>query len=395
MKSTKSGTMQLVGLPYLAALILSGVAFLVGNLFPLINGGFAEAKGLSTSQLGFVSSLFVLSGALVVATAPLWVRRVGWRAITIIAIVMIAAGLLACTLAQDFGSLGAATCLMGVGSGLTQSTVMTGLGDHPNPERAYGMSLAMQMAMQSGFVLLATNYIEPQFGSDGFLYSIAGFSLTLSFFALALPASPADRASDEAQTAPRLEWGRGLVSPTLGLLAIATFMAGILAMWFFMERIGHDAGLSTEQIGLAFALSGVATIFSSGLVGAVGGRISDLLGTAAGILIAVLGIIALGVSAGEFFTIGVCAISGGWGITQPYLWAMTARVDSSRQLFAASPAALGFGGAFGISIGGLIAENSGFAAMAVAAGGLFALTMLAAWSATALHASGKTSQSNL
>lgn len=372
------------GFTYFATLALSGVGFLVGNIFPLINGGFAETKGLTMAQLGFVSSIFVFSGAVAVSTAPLWIRKVNWRITTFLGVVTIALALVAITVVEGLRNLALVTCVMGIGSGLTQATTMTGLGDRPSPERAYGLSLAIQMAIQSVVVLLATHYLLPRFGFGGFLISIAAFAATVSLLAVALPSNQVSMKGRSEATQTALTWDRSLLPPAFGLFAIATFMAGILAVWFFMERIGHDAGLSNEQIGLALAVSGVATVAASGLVGVAGGGVTDLTGTFAGIVIAMAGLFALGTGSSQFYTVGVCAISCGWGIAQPYLWGMTARVDRSKLLYAASPAALGFGGSIGISIGGVIAESSGFGVLAISTAAIFGLTLASAWAAVKL-----------
>lgn len=349
---------------------LSGMTYLVNNLFPFINGGLAQDLHFGPRELGYISSAFILASGAIVATAPWWIRRVGWRMLTAVACLMVALALLFALSAREFVPVLAALTACGAAAGLMQSTTFTSLGDMPDPHRAYGWSLAAQMAIQSIVALIAASLLMPRWGLQGLLGSVALLFVISVPLCLALPATPTagsgvhgEAEAEEIALSPAT-----LVAPLAGLVATATFIAGIFAIWYFLEQIANAKGIPLGTVGLAVAISGVVTVATATAVAILGSRVLALAGVAAGVVLATIGISALAFDGPAMFVLGVCGLSCGWGVGQPYLWGMTSMIDQTRRLFSASPAALGLGGAFGTAIGGQCVDRWGLTSLLYFAG---------------------------
>jgi len=72
-----------------AACMISGVGALVFNAFPLFLSVTANQFGLNDTQLGLLGTTYLGGFAVVALFAPIWMPRIEWRSIAVVAGVLI------------------------------------------------------------------------------------------------------------------------------------------------------------------------------------------------------------------------------------------------------------------------------------------------------------------
>jgi MFS family permease len=330
------------------------------NVQPLTMGAIADAYHMTDRQLGYLSAAFVGFGTLCTVSGPLWVRRTNWRIVTAGAVLLSSAILLAGSLVDSYQAFLALFATLGLVKSLVGIPSFASLGDTANPDRSYGISVAMQGVVAAAASAALASWILPKAGMHGLFYFLAAAILSGLVACLWLPTRGPVRSPGELSgPQPPIEWSRA--GPVLvSLLALALFIGGILGFWYFVERIGTARGASVETVGLALSLSAFATISTAGLVAWLGGRFASMTFVLWGTLLVLSGYALLIVPGDLAYTLAVLLFALGWGLAQPAYWAISRRVDRSSRLFVAGPAT---GGAAGVLIGltaGSVIETGGY-----------------------------------
>jgi MFS family permease len=247
--------------------------------------------------------------------------------------------------------------LGGLGAGLTYGacTYVYSLED---AERNIAASLLGQTALAGVVITVIPAVVHP----FGWRAMFVGFGLLVIPCLLLARHFPDGYKGEEAQepsatltTAPR-----GLLG--LGLISVALFSLGMLAMWTYLERIGAMAGIAEQTIAKSLSICTLFGFLSSATVLALGRRIT---GTGPLVICVLLNIIGVAASASAVPWIYTSAISIFYFSLPIYLSAEFAaimrRAPSKR--FAVKYHFAGNVGSIGPSIGGLIAEHYGFAAV--------------------------------
>lgn len=357
-----------------AAAYLSGLNMLVVNLQPLILGALADSYGLSDRQLGHIGAIFIGFSTACFVSGPLWVRRVDWRTFSRLMIVLASAALIAGAFVAAPGVILALFAILGLIKGGLGIPSFASLGDSSNPDRNYGVSVGFQAFLSAAVTAPAAAYVIPRFGVSGLFLTIAALVASGLVACRWLPRAGVDgpRRAAEAKV-PLARVGilsSSAVAAWIALLAIAAFTGGILGFWYFIERIGVDRGVTHAIIGLTLSLCSLATIGTASIAAWLGGRFPSLTFVCAGSLLILLGFGSLRFHGDAAYTGGSLAFAMGWGLAQPAYYAVIRKVDSTRRLFVAAPAA---GGTAGVVIGmvaGPIIEAGGYGAITMASGAL-------------------------
>lgn len=353
-----------------AASYLIGINQLIVNLQPLVLGALADTYRLGDRQLGYVSAVFIGFNTLAVVSAPFWVRGVNWRILSAAAVGLAAAVLAAGAKLSTLTAILALFAVLGVLKGTLGAPSFASLGDTANPDRSYAASLISQSLLAAAAAVPVAQWIIPQYGVVGLFLSLAAVVATGLLAARFLPDAGVVPASAGPEAPKAVLLSRGTLAPAVGLLALGLFVCGILAFWYFVERIGAARGVPHGLIGGAVSLCALATVATAGIVAWLGGRVSTLWFVAAGNLIVIAGYACLVVDADLAFVLTAILFAMGWGLAQPGYWTIIRKVDVSGRLFVAAPAAGGLAGVLTGILAGPVIERSGYTGLILSSAGL-------------------------
>jgi hypothetical protein len=188
-----------------------------------------------------------------------------------------------------------------------------------------GLFMAFSTAPQIAGAYLLPAVIMPKLGLD------AGFAILASFALIAMLAAPfiLDKVdAEETSGNGRIEW-----TPLLMIVMLAAFIqsAGIGAAWSYIERLGHQHGMSPSLIGAAIAasllLQCVGALAAAWLSAHMLPRVA-LIGSA---LVQVLIVGAMAASQSPaVFIVATCLFGLFWLALQPFLVAQLLVLDRSR-----------------------------------------------------------------
>ena len=338
----------------LAVSMVSAIGGLVFNTMPLLLGTASEAFGLSPAQLGTLSltaGIGYLAGTL---TGPLWVERVNWRiaAFAIVAAV-IASFLFATQLSGT--AIFAGFAIFGFFCALAIALAMRVLADMPDPERAYGTRLSVELVSIGVFLILLPVLFISRAGFSGAMLGLALFAALLGIGAFVFPKKTSSEAASKLKGFPN--WQQA--GPSWSVLGIFTiYLLANVGLFFFLYVIAQDFSPTPGQNGLMFGV----LKWLGGAAGAVGAIIGARAGlrtphlAAFGILI--LGVIGLALS--QSFTaymISSWVWEFGFTLGCLYQTAAIVRFDISNKLVVLVPMAFGISMIFGGKIAGQILEG--------------------------------------
>ena len=337
-----------------AVSMVSAIGGLVFNTMPLLLGTAGEAFGLSPAQLGTLSltaGIGYLAGTLI---GPLWVERVNWRiaAFAIVAAV-IASFLFATQLSGT--AIFAGFAIFGFFCALAIALAMRVLADMPDPERAYGTRLSVELVSIGVFLILLPVLFISRAGFSGAMLGLALFAALLGIGAFVFPKKTSSEAASKLKGFPN--WQQA--GPSWSVLGIFTiYLLANVGLFFFLYVIAQDFSPTPGQNGLMFGV----LKWLGGAAGAVGAIIGARAGlrtphlAAFGILI--LGVIGLALS--QSFTaymISSWVWEFGFTLGCLYQTAAIVRFDISNKLVVLVPMAFGISMIFGGKIAGQILEG--------------------------------------
>jgi len=334
--------------------MVSAIGGLVFNTMPLLLGTAGEAFGLSPAQLGTLSLTAGVGYLIGTLTGPLWVERVNWQvaAFAIVAAV-VASFLLATQLSGP--SIYAAFAIFGFFCALAIALAMRVLADMPDPERAYGTRLSVELVSIGVFLILLPIIFIAKGGFSGAMLGLALFALLLGLGAFAFPKRTSSETAAKLKGFPN--WQQA--GPSWSVLFIFTvYLVANVGLFFFLYVIAQDFGPTPAQNSLMFGV----LKWLGGAAGAVGA----IIGARAGIrvphlvafLILMVGVIGL-FTAKSFNAYMVSSWVWEFGFTLGCLYQTAAivRFDLSNKLVVLVPMAFGISMIFGGKIAGQILEG--------------------------------------
>lgn len=332
-------------------------AAMIFNILPFFVGRAAEAFGLSDGAAGWLATTYLAGFGVSSVSAPLWLHRLGKRALGrllfLSAAVLLAAGGMIASYVAVLGVLLAVGLLLG---GLyTMSFLLAA--EHPDATRALGVKLGGEVALGALLLALLPTLIYPAFGFSGILGALAIVLVSVSACThfLAKHALETGNAS--------MDRGHFAMPASAGLAlgALFLFTVGQASVWSFVERAGARAEFDASAIG---GVLSVAVLFG-GVGSFLAGALSDRLGKAmplAGAASLYLVAMALFAFGGQFwfYAGAVNLFFFSWLFALPYLISAIAGLDDSGRATSLVTASLAFGSMLGPAAGGELLERGGF-----------------------------------
>ena len=238
------------------ALSVGSVALLMLGLQPLLLGALVDQGRLTVDQLGLAATAELLAlGATTGVLAGL-LPAVRLRLINGGACLGLAAANIMSMLTSGYGFV-AARALAGLASGMLVWIAVVMITRAKAPDRLAGIFLTAQTLAQAALAAVLPVTAMLRFGADGGLATLAALALLGVAASFLLQDQFAPLPKPEAAVSG-LPW-RGMA----GLISVFLYLAGIVGLWVFVERLGARAGASATLAGIAVAAALAAQVTGS------------------------------------------------------------------------------------------------------------------------------------
>jgi len=328
-----------------AALMGSALGALFYNVLPMYLGMAQEYRQLTSSQIGFIGSVFFLGYNVITISAFYWIRRFDWRLIAAVATPIAAIAMASGAYIQSYPMLLFSVFISGGAFSTIYGLTATILGDTSNAARWYGLKIGLEALTGAVIFLTFPDLVIAKYGFDGFLLSLAGVVVVLS---LALPFLPARGIKTQEEELAESAGGKGGSTNKAAVFAIlfATmfWFCGQTVMWSFVERLGNAGGHPGDAVGNVLAVSLLCALGGSILAAVIGEKIGTLAPfvIASGVFLLSLPILN---NSGEFpfFFAGACMVMFSVGFGIPYCFTITAELDNDGRYIILVVPAIGIG----------------------------------------------------
>jgi len=335
-----------------AAVLLSVIGILVLLSSPVFIRTIVNESGFSVALANQLISLELFGVALASMLAVFWIRRMNWRGVSVMAVLVVAGGNLLSSQLTSFATLAPLRFLTGfLGEGIAFAVAIAMISDTEKKERNFALSIGAQMA--AGVIALLTlPRLAEQWGLAGILIPLALLALAiLPSTWLWVPAMGAPRAAVQQRS--------GFAAVRLALLAISVMIiwcTGLGAVWHNLVLIGQAAGVENAPRALAFstfvAITGpVAASFLSD-------RWGRIIPVTAALAIQAIMITALqGDMSWWQFAATVAIFQIFWNFNGPYVTGTIAASDTTGRISVLIPASQIAGFALGPAIVGMLTQS--------------------------------------
>jgi MFS family permease len=370
-----------------STMILFDVAF-YSAIAPLLPG-YVSDLGLSKAEAGVLSASYAAGTLLASLPAGLFASRVGPRRTVIGGLVLLGFSSLAFGFAHHVGLLDAARFSQGVAGAFIWSGALTWLITTAPPERRGSViGTALGTAVAGALIGPALGALAAEIGTEPVFGAVLGIAAVFAFLAWRTPegAPPDKQGLDEVAAAV-------LTRP---ILTATAFVAVPSAMFGAVEVLVplrvNDLGGGHALIAAGFIVGAAIEAGLAPLAGRYSDRVGRALPFAAGLTVAAVAMVVIGVAQGVAVVIGglLLASLGGGICFAPALTLLseTAEAGSVQQGLAAglSNMAWASGQVVGGLAGGGVASLAGYAAPSVAVATLLLCT--AAYARNGLSTSG-------
>ncbi|MFO1333844.1 MAG: MFS transporter [Piscinibacter sp.] len=343
----------------LSASIASTIGGLPFNALPVMLGSLADSFALDPQAVGLMGSVCFagyLAGTLV---APLWINRMNWRVLTAASATGTAASFALSAQVSGVTMLYAVWALIGFFASTMTSLGMRILSDLPNKVRAYGVRQGVELSVTAAVLFALPPLVIAGWKYPGAALALAGVVAVLGLSALWVPAHPLVPVEPGAGGSPAR---RALPARSWACMAVFfVFLAGNIALWAFLERIGTGLKIVAGEMGLVFAvlkLLGGAAAFFVAWIGERGGHRLPYWAVLAGIALG-LGLL---VSAQSFlpFALGAWIWEFAFTCGCVYQAAAIARSDPRGRAVMLVPAVFALGSMIGPGVAGQLAAGGSY-----------------------------------
>jgi MFS family permease len=354
-----------------STMILFDVAF-YSAIAPLLPDYVSEL-GLSKAEAGLLSASYAAGTLLASLPAGLLASRVGPRRTVIGGLVLLGFSSLAFGFGQSIGLLDAARFVQGVSGALIWSGALTWLITTAPPERRGSViGTALGTAVAGALIGPALGALAAEIGTEPVFAAVLGIAAVFIVFAWRTP---------EAATPERQRLGETLAAiATRPILTATAFVAVPSAMFGAVEVL---VPLRVNDLGGGHALIAAGFIVGAAIeagLAPLAGRYSDRVGRAlpfvAGLTVAALAMVVIGVAQGVAVVLGgllIASLGGGMCFAPALtLLSETAEAGSVHQGLSAglSNMAWASGQVAGGLAGGGVASLAGYAAPSLAVAAL-------------------------
>ncbi len=235
---------------------------------------FMREWGITASQFGTLVSVYALAAAVAGLVASFVIDRFDRKRVLALVYALFVAATLACALAPGFWSLLAARALAGASGGVVGSLVMAIVGDLiPSERRGRAMGIVMSaFPLVSVLGVPVSLLLATRLGWHAPFFTLGGISLAL-WFCIASVVPRIDFHVRSSQASP-IGWvGRftGLFSSATHRRALAAVflftLSGFAVFPFLSAYQVKNVGIGEAELAWVFFAGGLATIFTSRLIG--------------------------------------------------------------------------------------------------------------------------------
>lgn len=347
-------------------LCLSVTGVLMFKVLPLMVGAAAESFSFGPQELGYIASSDLAGITLASMLAPLWARRIDWRRAAGIALSLVIVGNVVSAFINELTPLLATRLVTGIGEGMASSLALVILSDTRNPDRGFALAIAAPIFVG----LLAFQALPPlviRFGYPGVVLSLAVMAACFLLLTPLLPRRGRPAAATAGTHAPMTRGAARWV--IAGLAGTTVYHVGLVAVWAFVERMGHSAGLAAAAVGNALGTAvifGLAGSLIAAAVGARYGRLWPLLLAAVGQCAALF--LLGGAMSGMDLTTATALFQLLWLMSVPYQIAVIASADASGRFFVLALACQAAGVTLGPTLAGHLIEGNDYNAVRLLSG---------------------------
>jgi MFS family permease len=329
--------------------VLFAVAALVYSLLPVFLGSAADSLRLTHQQIGYAGSAYLMGFAGAPILMPLWAQKVDWRRILMLALAVSAGSFAAAASSTSYTAVIGLLTLGGVGTGVVYSISTIGLGKATRTEHAFMVGQTVSMFLAAVLVWTLPTLVIPRYGFAGVLLvfavvMIAAISLT--------PWLPRLSTTDRPTTTKNGRCGAALPA-VIAMTGFGFFYVGLIGLWSFLERIGHEKALDAQLVGQAFALEKVLVLLACVLIFVQGGRLGHRLPLIIGCVGLVASILLLGLaSSAAAYLMAVGAFGIFWTYSYPFQMSAIFETDRQGRYAGAIPTFMGVGSTLGPTVAG-------------------------------------------
>lgn len=336
---------------------------------PAVVEGFVKYLGFGAEAAGYAASIEVWGIALSSILLPLFARRLNWRTVIVVSILLMAAGNAASAYTMDQSLFLVLRLLVGVGAGGLISISFAAVGLTSNPDRNFGYMIMWVMIYGAvGLWMVPTAFAIG--GMKLMLFFFAAFPLVLLPFVRFLPRGGESAPQTDANA---VELPTGMKA--FALMAMLLYFVAQGIVWAYLFLIGTADGLSEQQVADALTLSQVMGVFGALAFGVLGARFGRLRALTLSVLGGSLCLVFLaGHATFAVFALVVCIYNFFWNVAQPALLSAMAVFDRRGRMVLAATAMQMIGLAAGPALAAWVIASGHYSNIIWSAVALFAIS---------------------
>jgi predicted MFS family arabinose efflux permease len=335
---------------------------IVGALTIFIAPGFlglvADQGRLGEAGAGYVISVDINTAAVAIAIATFLITRIKWPQLTYLAAGLIAIGSFATAQAHTESALIAARVCAGSGEGLAIGVSFAALGQDRNPDRAFGVYLAVGLTVAAA-ILLVIPVLQPHIGTRPFFIAAGAAAVGVGALASWLPTG-SRAASPTVSGLSAIHWRLAIA----GLLGVFLYFLAQGAVWSYFGEIGAASHVAPALIGRALAISSIAGIGGALLAVVVCTRSNRGLPLVASAAVSVASfVLLLGHISGIAFVVSGILFNAAWNFSMPFLSGMCSAADARGRIVCSMGCIQTVGTGLGPAVAATLLGRNGFSSI--------------------------------
>ncbi|MFC1776723.1 MFS transporter [Pseudomonadota bacterium] len=360
----------------MSAVFLSAIGAMFYNLLPMFLGVAQDYRELDNQSIGLLSSMFFAGYTLTTSTAFFWIRRVNWKIVTLLALIIGSMALILAGFSRSFTVLMICIFIAGGAFSTVYGIGATALGDTGNPARWFGLKISAEAMLGAVLLFLLPGTLISSFGFKGMMIGMVVAVLVLAPVLSWLPETGHTGHEQEdggADIAPGLQ-----VAIWIALFAVTVFLFSATMIWAFVERLASTAGFEPVLVGKVLSLTLVFAVIGSMAAVVIGDRFGSGKPLAAA---TVLFLLALGLLSGTTtvtdYAIGACLLTTAIGLGITYVITIVADLDIDGRYVVLTVPAIGIGVMTAPAVGGMLTASQDYSTILMVGGGSVILSLAA------------------
>jgi predicted MFS family arabinose efflux permease len=360
----------------MSAVFLSAIGAMFYNLLPMFLGVAQDYRELDNQSIGLLSSMFFAGYTLTTSTAFFWIRRVNWKIVTLLALIIGSMALILAGFSRSFTVLMICIFIAGGAFSTVYGIGATALGDTGNPARWFGLKISAEAMLGAILLFLLPGTLISSFGFKGMMIGMVVAVLVLAPVLSWLPETGHTGHEQEdggADIAPGLQ-----VAIWIALFAVTVFLFSATMIWAFVERLASTAGFEPVLVGKVLSLTLVFAVIGSMAAVVIGDRFGSGKPLAAA---TVLFLLALGLLSGTTtvtdYAIGACLLTTAIGLGITYVITIVADLDMDGRYVVLTVPAIGIGVMTAPAVGGMLTASQDYSTILMVGGGSVILSLAA------------------